>query len=394
MEGASTMRRALVLSLVLGLVVATSAACLSQPGDTSQITFVSTSTLNGWKYDFYRNDAYPCSISGHQTFVVGTKVGSSATAGAPLLTWLHGGGVGFFDATGTPQPDTSQMTEQSATSLRGGIASAGLMANVRADAAGFRMLAVSYCNRDIYSGSGQIDPNNPNANADGSARTTNGLLAAKAAVTFTEAAYPTTKTFVAGGSAGSAGSYYVGWALQASGQPPAGIVGDASVVNVEQGEAAFAQGACTQGHYDPDQTGIIAQRLDPQIGNIDYEIDKLVSRGELTVPLLHIWNHGDVNTCGAAPVRCPLRDGTTVTIGNTDCNHQPLQAAIAAQGPTSRSRNLPVCVDDDPTPNCSLHVVTPHAGLVNTDPTSPADYNAAAMAWIDAPAQRPRVSPR
>jgi hypothetical protein len=378
------MRRVAGFALVVAVVALACAACLQTPGDTSQITFVSTTTVNGWKYDYYRNAAYPCSISGDQTFVIGTKVGSSPAASAPLWVWLHGGGVGFFDTNGTPKPDTSQMTEQSATSLQSGITNAGLATKVQNDAAGFRTLAVSYCNRDIYSGTGQVDPNNPHTNIDGSARTTNGLLATKAAIAFAESTYPTGKYFVAGGSAGSAGSYYVAWSLQLSGNPPAGVVGDASVVNLEQGTAAFEQGACTTSHYNPTQAAIIQQRLDPQIGDPNNEIDRLVASGQLTVPLLHIWNHGDVNTCGAAPMLCPLRDGTSVTMGNTDCDHQPLAAAITAEGPTSASKNLPVCVDADATPDCSLHVVTPHAGLTNTDPASPADYNGAAIAWIDA----------
>ncbi len=71
-------------------------------------------------------------------------------------------------------------------------------------------------------------------------------------------------------------------------------------------------------------------------------------------------------------------------MGATDCNHEALRAVIAAEGPDSRSMNLPVCVDNDTTPNCSLHVVTPHAGLTNTDPQSPADYVAAVVTWVDA----------
>ena len=110
------------------------------------------------------------------------------------------------------------MTEQAAAGLQGGITNPGLAAEIRADAAGFRTLAVSYCNRDLYSGTGEVDPNNPNTNADGSARTTNGLLATKAAIAFTEATYPTGKYFVAGGSAGSAGSYNVGFADAGVGQ--------------------------------------------------------------------------------------------------------------------------------------------------------------------------------
>ena len=220
MKGRFSLRR--VISLVVGFLVLAVAntACLIVPGDTSQINLVSSTTVNGWQYDFYRNLAYPCSISGNQTFVVGTKVGSSPTASSPLWVWMHGGGVGYFDSSETPRPDASQMTENSAASLQASLTNAGLSANIQADPAGFRMLAVSYCNRDIYSGTGQTDPNNPNKNSDGSARTTNGLQATKAAIAFTEGIYTTSKYFLAGGSAGSAGAYYVGWSEQLSGNAP------------------------------------------------------------------------------------------------------------------------------------------------------------------------------
>ena len=71
--------------------------------------------------------------------------------------------------------------------------------------------------------------------------------------------------------------------------------------------------------------------------------------------------------------------------GVTECVHEPMRRAIAAQGTTSRSANLAVCVDD---PNrvgaCDKHVVTNAATLVNTDPGAPADYNAAILAWVQA----------
>ncbi len=342
------------LRRLTGVLVATlllaglCSSCLLTPGDTSKITLVSSTTLNGWRYDYYRNNAYPCSISGYQTFVIGTKVGSSATASAPLFVWMHGGGIGWFDSTGTPRPDTQQMTEQSASALQSTLTNPGLLTSIRNDAAGFRVLAVSYCNRDLYSGADVRDPNNPNLNADGSAKTTNGLVATKAAIAFAQSTYPTSRYFLAGGSAGSAGAYEVAWAEQESKDPPAGVVGDASVLNAEQGQAAYQQGICSNPAFGA-ATSIIQQRFTPEIGNLDNEPDKLVSRGQLTVPLLHIWNHGDTNTCGSTPMQCPLRDGSVVTMGATDCNHQPLAAAIAASG-NSRSMNLPVCGDDEHRP--------------------------------------------
>jgi hypothetical protein len=209
------------------------------------------------------------------------------------------------------------------------------------------------------------------------------MQATKAAVAFTEATYPTSKYFLAGGSAGSAGAYYVGWAEQLSGNPPAGVVGDASIVNVEEGNAAYQQGVCRNGNFDPNAEPIITKRVDPQIADPNDEIDKLVSSGQLTVPLLNIWNHADTNTCGSTPMQCPLRDGTVVTMGATDCVHQPLAAAITAEGPGSTSENLPLCVQLPGTPSCSLHVVTTHAGLTNSDPSSASNYLSTIMTWVD-----------
>ena len=148
--------------------------------------------------------------------------------------------------------------------------------------------------------------------------------------------------------------------------------------------AAYNQNVCRKSVFTPTGQAIFQQRLSPDIADIANEVDKLVTSGRLTVPLMHIWNHGDVNTCGTAPMQCPLRNGTQVQMGATDCNHEPLRAAIAAQGAAGKSKNLPLCVDADSTPNCSLHVVTTHAGLVNTDPASPADYLGAIMTWVHA----------
>ena len=164
---------------------------------------------------------------------------------------MHGGGVGYFDATGTPQPDGTQMTENFGNVAPGDPHQRRPLGQHRGRSSQIPHAGCSYLNRDIYGGTGQIDPNNLNKNADGSARTTDGLQATKAAVAFTEAKYPTSKYFLAGGSAGSAGAYDVGWSEQLSGNPPAGVVGDASVVNVEEGTAVYQQGVCRNGNFDP-----------------------------------------------------------------------------------------------------------------------------------------------
>jgi hypothetical protein len=376
--------RRMVGRMVVGLIlVAALGACtpLGTPGDTTSIQLVSTSTLNGWRYDYYRNGAYPCSVSGYQTFVVGTKVGSSSARPAPLWTFMHGGGVGYFDASGNAIPSINQKIEESFDSLRATLNNNGLLGKVRSDVAGFRTLAVSYCSHDLYAGANTPDPHNPYTTPDGEPRTTNGLLATKAAIQFAQGLYPTTKTFLHGGSAGSAGAFGVAWSMQLQRIPPAGVVADASILNIEAMDAGNAAGICTDKN-DPDRGAAVAARVHPALANIDNEPDKLVASGRLTVPLLHIWNHGDQNTCGAAPLQCPRRDGSHVAMGYTDCIHEPMRAAIAALGPGSRSMNFPVCVDNDATPDCSTHVVTNKVGLTNTDPSTPADYLTAIMDWV------------
>jgi hypothetical protein len=372
-----------VLAAVLAVLAVACTPPLSTPGNTSSVQFVSTTTTGGWNYDYYRNTAYPCSVSGYQTFVIGRKVGSSATTARPLWAFMHGGGAGYFDENGNPVPNANQKREESAGSLVPHLANNGLLGKVRADAAGFRTLAVSYCSHDVYAGANSPDPHNPNTTPDGKPRTTNGLLATKAAIAYAKSLYPTTKVFLHGTSAGSAGTFGVAWSMQQEGVAPAGAVADASIINVEALQAGFAAGICTDDN-DPARLSGIAGRVHPDLANIDNEPDKLVSSGRLTVPLLHIWNHGDQNTCGAASVSCPLRDGSHVTLGINDCIHEPMRRAIAALGAGSRSMNFPVCVDTDATPDCSTHVVTTRPNAQNTDPSTPADYLTGMMMWVHA----------
>jgi alpha-tubulin suppressor-like RCC1 family protein len=378
------LRRWLMLLVVVALGAAVLPGCLVIPGDTSQIALVSSSTVDGWQFDYYRNSAYPCAAGGFQTFVVGTRVGTSAATPAPLWVSMHGDGVGWFDSAGNPQPDANQMSEESASSLQATLTNAGLVDRIRNSPAGFRLLAVSYCDQDRYGGTGQSDVNNPTLNGDGSQHLTNGLQATKAAIQFVRAQYVTSKFYLGGVGAGSAGAFYAGYALQQSGMPPAGVVGDSGVVNAAQGLAAYQQGVCSSPEYAQGAFNTVAQRVDPAIADSNNEIDKLIARGDFKVPVLHVWNRGDTDTCGNTPMQCPLPNNTVITLGATDCNHRPLADAIAAaQGPSSRSMNLPVCVDDDPIPDCSLHVVTTTAGLTNTEPATQSDYLAAIVNWVE-----------
>jgi hypothetical protein len=351
---------------------------IGEPGDTTQIQLVSQTTTGGWRYRFFRNLAYGCSTSGYQTFVVGTKVGSDPAATKPLWVKMHGGGVGYYNAAGTPIP-ASHKSEESRAALLNNVDD-GLMADAMAAPEGFRVVVVSMCSHDAYAGANTFDANNPNLLPDGTPRTTNGLLATKAAIEHAMAAYPTDGLFLQGGSAGSAGSFHVAWGLQEQGLAPAGVVADSGIPNylweLDQIQQALPCSRAGEG------ANLITARWHPTFADPDNQADLAVADGRLTVPLMHIWNSNDPNVCGASPMACTQRDGSVITMPSADCVHEPMREAIAAEGPSSRSANLRVCVDDPArVGDCDKHVVT-NRPLVNTDPAAPADYNAFVLDWV------------
>ncbi|WP_426572050.1 hypothetical protein [Aquihabitans sp. McL0605] len=362
--------------------------CLAAPASVDKVEFVATKTIDGWKFDQYRNKAYPCSISGYQTFVIGTKVGLSPNVSRPLWVKMRGGGAGWFDSSGTPQPTSGNKSEESfATSLS--FDTPGLMEQVKAAPEHFRLLLVSMCSHDVYSGNNTPDPHNPNTTPDGKLRPTTGLAATKAAVQYATAKYPTSAYFLNGTSAGGAGSFSVGWALQQQGLPPTGIISDSGVINQEWELYVAAHGISGStgcGKATDDRGDGVLGRIDPEIGDIDNEPDRLVATGRLTVPVLHVWNRNDQNSCGNVQIPCPMHDGTTVTMGASECRHGPIRNAILAQGPSSRSKDMEVCVEGgDASVPCDRHVVT--AGvLTNSDTTHgvPADFTTAIMDWVRA----------
>jgi hypothetical protein len=372
--------RPLAVVAALLALAASLTGCLAAPGSTAEIELVSSVTVDGWRFDHYRNRAYPCSLSGYQTFLVGQRVGSDPAATRPLWVKMHGGGVGWFDEGGDPMPTAGNKSEESRAKLLGFV-DPGLVHDVQAAPEGFRLLVVSMCNHDLYAGGGQPDPDNPTTEPDGTPVTVNGLLATKAAIQFTQALLPTDDFFLHGGSAGAFGTFHVAWGLQQQGIPPAGIVADSGVLNDLWQVAQLEQGLpCAR---TPEELGRIPIRWHPDVADPANRPDLLVGDGRLRVPAVHIWSQGDPNVCGALPMQCPLRDGTSLTMWSAGCAHEPLRLAIESLGAGSRSINLPVCVDNAATPApCDTHVVTTKANKVNTDPSLPADYNAVVLAWV------------
>ena len=383
-------RRAVDATLVLVFVTVGLSACLASPASIAKVSYVSSKTVDGWKYDLYRNTAYPCSISGYQTFAIGTKVGGPTHASSrPLWVKMRGGGAGWFDSKGKPQPSAGVKSESSLDELLS-FDSAGLMADVKAAPEGFRTLIVSMCSHDVYGGDNTPDPHNPNKTPDGKLRPTTGLVATKAAIQYTMAHYATSDYILQGTSAGSAGSFGVAWALQQQGIPPTAFIADSGNIDLQWEHDVVAQGI-TQGdcsQNSPERAAGVIGRVSPELASPDAQSDLLISSGKLTVPVAHVWNHGDQNVCGDVSMTCTLRNGSKVTLTAADCHHENLRRAIAAEGAGSRSINVPVCVEGTVKDQaCDRHVVTagtPHA--VNTDTTHgiPADYQAYLLTWVRA----------
>jgi len=234
----------------------------------------------------------------------------------------------------------------------------------------------------VYAGANTLDPNNPHAHADGSPATTNGLLATKAAVSYTLSHFPTNDYFLHGTSAGGAGTWHVAWSLQQQGIPPTGFVSDSGVMNLAWEQAQIDQALpCARGTQE--EGDIITSRMDPSVTNPANQPHLLMSSGRLTVPAMNVWNIGDKNTCSNTPMTCPLPDGSTPTMWSSSCNHEPMRLAIESLGPNSKSKNLGVCVDDPNTPApCDVHVVTNKQNAVNTQPGIPANYLPLIVDWV------------
>lgn len=358
------------------------------PGDTSQIVEVDELvTPDGWRYEHFRNLAYECSLpnadgsTGYQSFVIGTRVSDPEAAERPLWVRMRGGGAGWFDETGTVQPDASVMREEGPTSLGNRLRGNGLAGRINEHPAGFRGLSVSMCNRDLYGGAGNADPNNIALN--GNQRSTSGLLATKAAIAFTMDRYASSDFFLHGGSAGSVGSYHVAWSLQEQGTPPAGIVADGGIRNDQWEFDRLAQDTCDSRYGGPVMVEAFSPRVHSQLRGPEAQAHELVSSGTLEVPVAQVWSLGDPTSCGAIPMVCNLPGGAVV-MGATDCKNEPLRAAIGAEGPESPSLSLGVCVTaTTSTEPCDVHVST-RLDLPNTNPDYPEDYLGTLVDWVDA----------
>lgn len=364
-------------------------APIGTPGSIDRITFLKSAEREGWRYDQYRNPAYPCAVTGDNTFTIATKLGPAAAPPAfrPLWVYMHGGGFGHFDETGTPRPNTWHMQQETLSRqisfLRGGDSSqgGGVLDLVRDAPAGFRMLGVSMCGHDGYGGADVPDPNNPNLTDDGQPRTVNGLLATTAAIDFARRTVPTDDIVLHGTSAGSFGAWHVAWALAEQGLAPDAVIADSGIYGTARTGWLDEDPGCST---NAGGAAVFRSRLHPAIVDPANEPGDLVADGRIPSPVLDLWVGDDPIWCGDTPVRCPVDDGPDIRLGATDCMHEGVRRAIAAQGPDSRSRSMEVCVDEPGIEgDCDRHVPSVVSDRPNTAEAWPADYLGSIMDWVD-----------
>lgn len=293
---------------------------------------------------FYRNRGYRCGRTGHFTFVLFERE-EAAGASAPLWVYLHGGGVGYYDALHVYHGGESHNDEEDRDTLTSYVARAYTGAMVakpvvvpRRLAEGYRLLVPSMCDHDLYAGLGNPYPNNPHWAQEGGDHV-DGLLATLSAIHFTAkgngltgvqalAPHPTTLVFLHGGSAGSAGSYHVSAVMARMGMPPNGAILDSYLVNPLE-EILLGHG-CTPTNDDPQfSLAEVNAKIGVLITRPDLRVDANFT-GPYAVPMFDVVGANDPFCCGnIAPVAEATAAGQT---NNCAWVHASFAQAAAASG--------------------------------------------------------------
>jgi len=289
-------------------------------------------------FDFFRNSAYECGLSGNYSFMVVNPADGSAADEAPLWVYLHGGGVGHFDDAGDyyavrNQTEETWNNEESFEKLQEILTTrteknGQLISNTltRRIEEGYRMLVVSMCDHDLYSGLGTPYPNNPNPNAE-----VNGMQATMSAVDYVVANYPTTQVWAHGTSAGSTGTYNLAMSFAAEGIHLTGGVPDSAITTPNLTTLADAYsgqpGSLNQPGWDADA---IIEKLGfyGQLENNAY-VEARISAGFTDVPMMFVGGRNDPFCYDTFPV-IPEAQALGL-INNCDYHYEGIRQAIADQ---------------------------------------------------------------
>lgn len=330
-------RRARLTFAVALVAIVAAAGCvfpIERTGDQIRLVDEATYTIGGREValDFYVNDAYQCGRTGNFTFLVVEPLDDDGGQ-APLWVYLHGGGVGYYDADGDYHPgDPSSNDEESFAELTGRVKNLVLRADgqvrdttlARRIQEGYRILVPSMCDHDLHSGTGTPYPNNPNPGREDD--TVNGLQANMAAVEHVAGRYSTTDVLVHGTSAGSVGAYSLAYSFAQEGIHLTGAVMDAYLIG-ERVQELFDSGVELPQSRDPefDTDGVI-DKIGPFVGDPNLYAERTVANGFRDVPLFDVVGSADPFCAGQlSPI--PAADGEN----NCAWVHGLLDDAVADQ---------------------------------------------------------------
>lgn len=358
---------------------------IDEPYRTDRIELAAAVDAAGYHLEFFRNPAYTCGRFGQHTFVLAEPLGVTRDIVRPLWVRMHGGGVGAYTPAHSYSPADMEgwLDEEDFSTLGGILDESGLIANVRAHTAGFRFLIPSMCDHDLYSGVGVPEPNNPHSpDENGMMRAADGLLASKAALAYTRNLVATSQVFLHGTSAGSIGAFSVAYTLEREGVELSGVIMDSHVLNEDFESLAASCGL----PYDSD---LIRAKVGP-VTESNFMPERVVGRGEISVPILHLWSTGDPSCCGQTPYTFLDDQGVAQTMGSCDYHHEKFRSAIESNPPGGNSENLRMCVNDPATSAggaCDMHSPTKIVFDLPVPPgdqlQSGLDYNAYIIGWVE-----------
>ncbi len=339
--------------------------------------FISGSGGKGYEWHYYKNYSYACGRQGFHTFLIANPVSTSPdvvtknqdTEVLPLLIRFRGGGVGYFDefnmyhgngedVINNESPAQSPLDEESPEAMQSNLLTDGLMKIITADdETNFRILVISYCDHDIYSGVGEIDPGNPFPPVDNPLtpdteelpRTTAGLLAAKAAFQYTKDHYPTRNHEVVlyGTSAGGVGVLNFSTSFGRKGISFAGAISDSG--NESPWAEDLVKFDCIPWMRPAESffSGL-SSRIGPYMGPRVSAISAIIDQTLLT-PVFMIWSRGDKSSCGETEIAIDSDgDGWAEMFwAGSEVSWRPLARVIDSHNPGGASRWLRVCVQDE-----------------------------------------------
>jgi hypothetical protein len=276
----------------------------------------------------YENEAYSCGRSGSYPFVVVEQSGRESEE-LPLWVMLHGGGTGWYDASGNYQGQETYNDAESAMSLlamAGGYVAMGDTFLGERILAGDRVVLGSLCDHDLMMGLGQPYPDNPKGG------TVDGLLANLAMLELVSGQRPTSSTWIAGQSAGSYGAWALAHNLWSRDVEVAGVVMDSGLLG-ERSFDLFEAGIGAEFYtFDPEA---MAAKHGPYFTDRSLYAENAVREG-FDVPMFVVDVTGDPGCGGTSPtIPAALDDGAAT---NCDWLYAPLADAIAAHGDPTRQQ--------------------------------------------------------